>query len=64
MFPHKFENLNMRAGKIDTHPTSGCWPVFKTKLHFSKQSSFLKQTRNWNPKGAFPPTKPSHDALL
>jgi len=59
MFPHKFENINMRAGNVDALPTSGCWPVFKTK-----QSSFQKQTRNWNPKGAFPPTKPSHDALL
>jgi hypothetical protein len=54
----------MRAGNMDAHPTFGCWPLFKTKLNFSKQSSFLKQIRNWNPKGASPPTKASHDALL
>jgi hypothetical protein len=64
MFPHKFENVNIKAGNMDAHPTSGCWPIFKTNLQFSTQSSFLKQTRNLNPKGAFPPTKQSHDALL
>jgi hypothetical protein len=30
---HKFENVSMRPGNMDVHPTSGCWPVLKTKLY-------------------------------
>jgi len=42
MFPHKFENVNMKAENMDAHPTSGCWPIFKNKTAILKTIIFSK----------------------